>query len=168
MSLHYIIDGYNLIKRTSDLAEKKLESARNHLVGMLESAKARRTFRNEATIVFDGNSEITNVKHTGNIKVLFSSGENADAKIKRIVEESKRPGDIVVVTDDKEIVYYVRQYKADTISVQDFLCMVKRKSGANKPNPKNKSNSPEPKDLDSGTARIITEELTNIWLRKEK
>jgi predicted RNA-binding protein with PIN domain len=160
MSLNYIIDGYNVIKQVSFLTGKKLRSGREGLVKFIEVYQPHGSRRNQVTLVFDGKADICSPQMESRIHVIFSHGESADDKIKRMVECSKNPKCIVVVSDDKEIIFYCRSLGANISSVKEFI-------GNSKIAKINKQNDyrEEKVELDSGIAARITEDLRKLWVK---
>ena len=129
MSLHFLIDGYNVIKRTDSL--KDLSSLRHARMSLVKAIQARRlagSKNNQVTIVFDGRADFDfyQPQRKGQIKIFFSSDESADEVIKRMVGESGNPKQIVVVTDDKAIAHFIRSAGARAMPVLDFISRDKR------------------------------------------
>ena len=160
MSLHYIIDGYNVIKQVSFLTGKKLRSGREGLVRFIEHYHPQGSNRNQVTLVFDGKADVSSPRFKSPVIVIFSKGESADTKIKRMVEKSKNPKRIVVVTDDKEIMFYCRSIGAALSSVREFINNSTLRKKIN-----SEYASEEKLDLDSAVAKRITEDLKKIWVR---
>ena len=163
MSVHYIIDGYNVIKQVTFLTGKKLKTGREGLLRLIETYKPQGSSRNEVTVVFDGRAEISSLHPQTSVGVIFSKGESADEKIKKMVEKSSNPRRIVVVSDDKQITYYCRAHGAKIKSVQEFLGRISTA----------KKNHIPPKDddkpkLGSKLALAITAQLEDVWLKKNK
>ena len=89
MSIHIIIDGYNLIRQSKSLSaldRQDLQLGREALLDMLSAYK--KINRHTITVVFDGTNAPPFSQHKDQIKgiqVKFSrSGESADAVIKRM------------------------------------------------------------------------------------
>ena len=61
---------------------------------------------------------------------MFSRTKEADELIKRIVEDSACPRNIVVVSDDKEVQLTSRFLHAQICSVQEFICGNKENKAA--------------------------------------
>ncbi|MBU1044696.1 MAG: NYN domain-containing protein [Candidatus Omnitrophica bacterium] len=160
MSVHYIIDGYNVIKQVSFLTGKKLRSGREGLVRFIELYRPHGSNRNQVTLVFDGQADVSSPQFKSQVIVIFSKGESADEKIKRMVERSKNPKRIVVVTDDKEIMFCCRSIGATVSSVRDFINSSYRAKQAD-----SVSEQEDKPELDSAIAMRITEDLKNIWLK---
>lgn len=122
MSVHFILDGYNVIKKTPVLADKSLRDGRTALVRLLELKRPQGSPRNKITIVFDGQSGVFSpLYETGHVKVVFSSAGSADDRIKRMVEESDHRKCMTVVTDDRAVRFYVRALGAGVLGVGEFL-----------------------------------------------
>lgn len=122
MSLHYILDGYNVIKRTELFAKMKLEDARGGLVRFIINKRPHGSQRNKVTVVFDGKAGYyTSVPDSGRVKVIFAIKTNADQEIKNIVGRSRTPRQIIVVTDDREVQSYVKACSAQVMSCAEFM-----------------------------------------------
>jgi predicted RNA-binding protein with PIN domain len=109
MALHFILDGYNIIKSDAAgvLTQGSLEEQRKRLVTLLNTARPQGSSRNCLTVVFDGPFESPYFGGSfpryqdGDVEIIFSEGDTADERIERLVAAHPRPADIVVVTDDK-------------------------------------------------------------------
>lgn len=123
MSLHIVIDGYNLIRQSPTLSiieQQSLQDGRDALVERLVSYKKLK--HHPITVVFDG-AEAHNLMEKRNrrkgIDIIFSrADELADSVIKRLViREGERA---VVVTSDKEVADFAAEHWAATIGSIDF------------------------------------------------
>ncbi|MFH1578194.1 MAG: NYN domain-containing protein [Candidatus Omnitrophota bacterium] len=136
MSLHFLIDGYNIIKQDECLREiRSLKEARLALLKIIQDHHFFRSPNNQVTLVFDGRDEFNlySVQSKGPINIVFSSnGKSADEAIKKITQESKHPRQIVVITNDKAIIFFVRSLGAVTMGVTDFLKKHPRKAALDK------------------------------------
>lgn len=151
--LHYLIDGYNVIRQMSFLSGKTLRGEREGLIRFIEQKKPQG--KNEITIIFDGQKGVSSPPLPNNeIKVIFTKNISADEKIKKMVEK-RDAKQMVVVSDDKDIKFYVRSLGAKVLSVKEFI---------EKGLPKKKRISPQEKKLPPQT-REITEELERLWLK---
>jgi predicted RNA-binding protein with PIN domain len=106
--MHYIIDGYNVINSSDRFSASSLEERRNKLIEFIQSGRPHGSLRNSATVVFDCKlknpyeSRGYNKSHVGDIEIIFSDGIlSADDIIAELVDESKNPYEIMVVTNDK-------------------------------------------------------------------
>ena len=123
MSLHVIIDGYNLIrqsKKLSALDQQDIQLGREALVDMLAIYKKIKAHR--ITVVFDGTgfqlSSQQRDRQKG-IAIVFShNGESADSLIKRMARKEGQKA--LVVSSDLEIVRSAASGGAATISARDF------------------------------------------------
>ena len=123
MSIHIIIDGYNLIrqsKKLSDLDLQDIQLGRDALIDLLAAYKKIKAHR--ITVVFDGTRSPLVSRQRGRrkgITVVFShSGESADSVIKRMArKESEKT---LVVSSDKDIVQSAEAAGAAVITAPEF------------------------------------------------
>ena len=163
MSLHYLLDGYNVVHRIPDLTLKELEQQRDGLVRLIERFRPQGSFRNEITIVFDGRTGMLMPSQFSVVKVIFSQNETADDKIKRIVENASNKKNIIVVTNDRAIQYAVKASGARVESVEKFISRMRNaKKSTNKINKIEKDTQ---KNISEIAAFKITEELKNKWIK---
>ena len=123
MSLHIIIDGYNLIRRSkklSGLDQQDIQLGRDALVEMLAAYKKFKAHR--ITVVFDGTgSRLSSPQRDRRkgIAIIFSrNGESADSLIKRMARKEGQKA--LVVSSDLEIVRSAASAGAAAISARDF------------------------------------------------
>jgi len=170
MALHYILDGYNIIKSLDALADLSLEQGRESLLKRINTARPQGSARNQVTVVFDGREDIWGAVTgaRGQVKVIFSSGESADDCIKRMVEAAGKVKNIIVVTNDGGITSYVRRLGAKTMGVQDFLLPLsssdKKSSGRGS---RMQAKGGREKVVSQTAACRINREFEQIWLRKD-
>lgn len=123
MTLHIIVDGYNLIRQSSRLASfehRSLESGREALIQWLSNYNRFKSHR--ITVVFDGTQGIgfsNQNRRQGGVHVIFSPpGESADTVIKRLAAHEREKA--LVVTSDRDVAAAAESHLAATISSQDF------------------------------------------------
>jgi len=162
MALHFILDGYNVLKKTSALADMKIEVGRETLVRLIETYQPQGSLNNPVTIIFDGGPGMTAVSHESPVRVFFTYEQSADEEIKRRVQESGRKRSLVVVTDDREIQYYVKSLGAQVMPTNDFLARLKPRRKVGRPS------DPDPKVTDYTMTTKINKELSDLWLNKRK
>ena len=171
MSLHYILDGYNISQQISFLALKELKSSREGLIKLIEIYKPQGKGENKVTIVFDGRSGIWSDNRSASVKVIFSEGESADDRSRKIVSDSSRKKEMIVVTDDKELRFSVRALGANVMQVKDFLLKIKKyetPAGAPPSGSKIKKRPQEETKYISKTLEAeINSELEKIWLKHD-
>lgn len=119
----YVVDGYNLIHKLPDLkalVDSDLERSRDRLVDRLAGFALSRRVR--VTVVFDGRglSQPRGVGPRG-VEVVYSRApENADARIKSLIERQRNVRSWTVVSSDNSIVRFARDYGAQTIGADGF------------------------------------------------
>ena len=123
MSLHLIIDGYNLIRQSEamrPLDRQALEFGRDALIDRL--AVYKKVKRHKITIVFDGSQTHyfpgapASEKGVG---IRFSRhGETADGMIKKMVRKEREKA--LVVSADRELIDYAASQGAAVVSAEDF------------------------------------------------
>lgn len=127
MNENIIIDGYNLLRQSDELVELEridLELARNHLIKMLSGYKRAKSLK--IVVVFDahisGNLSQSSYMEKG-IRVLFSKvGQSADDLIKKMARETGK--ELVVVTNDHDIIDSIKRMGNISISSNDFLMKI--------------------------------------------
>jgi predicted RNA-binding protein with PIN domain len=123
MSLHIIIDGYNLIRQSSRLGTLDLQDiqlGREALVDMLAAYKKFKA--HHITVVFDGTGSPLLSRQRDRqkgITIVYSHNEeSADTVIKKM---ARREGPkALVVSSDQDIVRSAASWGAATISARDF------------------------------------------------
>lgn len=123
MSVHIVIDGYNLIRqsrRFSILDQQDLQTGRDALVDALAAYKKIK--RHAITVVFDGTSAplgMTRRDLVKGIELRYSRpGELADTVIKRMAAREKQK--LLVVTSDSDILHYAQSMGSAVISAPEF------------------------------------------------
>lgn len=159
MALHFVLDGYNIIHQVSSLTEGKLKETREKLIRLIETKQPQGSLKNRITVVFDGQPDVGGYPYAPtSVKVIFTSGESADEKIKRIVDEDEQKKSIVVVTDDRAIQYHVRALGAKVLGVGEFVSKIKPSQG--------KAKRENKKAISKTLEHKINTELEEIWLRQ--
>ena len=123
MSIHIIIDGYNLIRQSTDLGildRQDIQMGREALVDMLAAYKKIKAHR--ITVVFDGTRAPLLSQQRDRqkgITIIFSrQGESADDVIKKMARGEGQKA--LVVSSDQDIVRSAEHFGAATISADDF------------------------------------------------
>ena len=123
MSIHIIIDGYNLIRQSDSLYtfdSRDIQLGRKSLLDTLAAYK--RIKRHKITVVFDGANAPSFSQRKDQIKgieIKFSrSGESADTVIKRMVAREREKA--LVVSSDLDVVNFATSKGAATISSHAF------------------------------------------------
>lgn len=165
MSLVYLVDAYNVIKRSPFFMDKKLKDARDAFFIYLDHHRPSGSLKNKMILVFDGKDEISFVLPRYAFEIVFTRGESADEKIKEMVASSAAPKDIVVVTDDKPLAASVRARGAKIMATQDFLkkSVIEKKGAARRGSGIQETKA----ELNIVARDEITEELRKIWLKSK-
>ena len=101
------VDGYNLIRNDpmlSAIEARSLEAGRRALISRLMTSYDQRA--NEITVVFDGANApamAPSGERHGQVRVVFSRGETADALIRRLVAAVPPGQEAIVLSDDGEV-----------------------------------------------------------------
>lgn len=164
MSLHYIIDGYNVVKQVSPWLDMALEEARKSFLEFIQDKQLAGSLRNKITVVFDGRDDVFYLPaysdDTPLIRIIFSKGETADDVILKILNNSSNPKNIVVVSDDRALSLSARSSGAQLMQVKEFLA----KSDKHRGDSINHSDH----KLSVLQEKQINEELRKIWLKEKK
>ena len=123
MTIHILIDGYNLIRNYPPLSRVEKADFSQGREKLLEWLSLyRRKIPNPITVVFDGGKGEALAEGSDiykGIKILYSSqGLTADDIIKRLAK--KDGGKILVVTSDQELGSYGRFFKVGWIRSEEF------------------------------------------------
>ncbi len=88
--------------------------------------------------------------------VIFSRVESADERIKKLLELIPNPKNVVVVSDDKEIIFFAKSCGAKSQSVEGFLSFQDKERSA-------RAGAPVP-EITYTQMHKINEELKKLWL----
>jgi len=143
--MHWLIDGYNVIRRDPELRAREaesLEAGRRALLHLL--ARAHRGPRDEFTVVFDGARVSGGAPAEGRIRVIFSRPPlTADDELMRLARQRKSGA--VVVSSDRKIQDAARRSGSAVLTVDQFLEGLEFQKGlapeSELPNPATKNDS---------------------------
>lgn len=165
MSLHYILDAYNI---THQMPKAEMSDAEGHrwaLIHFVENRRPQGSSRNKVTIVFDGHKGLYDQISSNCAQILFSYDISADDLIKRIVSESDNRKQIIVVSNDRSVQYAVRALGAKVMKVEEFLV---RPSATQSSKKKKMNEQPVKKFISQTTQSKINEELGAVWLKNDE
>jgi predicted RNA-binding protein with PIN domain len=108
-------------------------------------------------VVFDGHGDVEKSRVRKPLRVVFSNDRSADDVIVAMVGRSRSPRGIVVVSDDREVRFRVKDRGASVMSVSQFLAQAVPKKVKVE---KNENDKPDP---EGGAGRTITDELKKEW-----
>ena len=116
--MRWLIDGYNVIRRSTELHEREresLEAGRRALLDLL--ARVSRDRGDQFTVVFDGAGAGSSTGSAG-VRIVFSSArETADRVLTRMA--AAHGG--AVVSDDREVLRAAARVGAVPITAREFL-----------------------------------------------
>lgn len=164
MSLQYVIDAYNVIhhRSFSKLSNKNNHDPRFTLPILIRNKKLSGSPNNKVIIVFDGyaSTEDSAVLREANpgIRIIFSEGESADARIRKIAEDSCGNKNLVIVSDDNEVALCAKLFRVRHLSVKEFLKDDEAKSRRVK-------NDTSESELNYSQMHDINQELKKLWLK---
>jgi len=165
MSLVYFIDGYNVINNKEFLrqAGRSSQDKRAGLLNLIKTSRLTGSPNNRAVLVFDGyvSTDDAILSHKGAVEIIFSKKESADDKIRKLLDGCVNPKIAIVVSDDKEVMFFAKIKGAKAVSVEDFL-----KIKAAKENKKRDSQIEDSK-VDYSQQAKINQELKKVWLDKQ-
>lgn len=191
MALHYIVDGYNVIKQAPSLKTLELKQARHSFLRFIQASGVTGSRRNKITVVFDGSGDCfsrTPVDEFAGVNCVFSQGESADDKIIDLIKSSPNPKIAVLISDDRALGLSARSLGADVMSVAGFFAKADKpprqwfgfshkpegnglssdRQSHRQSHKKTAALSDDAAKLSSRQEREITEELEKIWLRKKQ
>jgi uncharacterized protein len=123
MTVHIIIDGYNLIRQSQSLGKidrQDLQRGREVLVDRLAAYKKVKGY--PVTVVFDGADALPGMDASDRekgIRIRFSRhGETADAVIKRMAAREKEKA--LVVSSDHGVVDFCASRGASVVGSREF------------------------------------------------
>jgi len=123
MTMHLIIDGYNLIRQSSRLQSldaENLQAGREALLELLARYRSRSHHR--ITVVFDGwqqgDLKESRDRYQGILIIYSRRGERADEVIKRLLHRERQGA--LAVSSDREIQVCAEQVQAAWINAGQF------------------------------------------------
>lgn len=122
---HYIIDGNNLLgkdRSLSQLQKKNKQQSREKLAFILSRFFAKK--KAAVSLHFDGH-EREAIK-VPSIKIIYSGNYSADDNIKREIEKSKNPRNIILITSDTNLMEFGRVCSCKVIKCEEFARLLKQ------------------------------------------
>jgi len=158
MSLLYIIDAYNIINHPSfKPAGKQNFNVQKSLLEFIRSRRLTGSAKNKIILVFDGYPPAgEDFCRQEGVLFVFSRKISADELIEKLISESAHPGNIVVVSDDRQVQITARSLRANTCGVAKF--------NADKPERVKPNDDSEETKVSYVKMQKINEELKQKWL----
>ncbi len=157
------------MKKIPDLSQRRLEDGRTGLIRFIRERQPHGSGRNEITVVFDGQEGVGGFSELStDVKVVFTRGTSADDHIRECVEHAGEPGEIICVTDDRELALACRHRGARIWSVEEFVAKgYKEETAAARRLDGLRCRDGDGKVIPHTVARKIDEELAALWIRKK-
>jgi len=117
--LHYIIDGNNVIGKIPTLKKlqaKDRQMSREKLAFMFQRYFGKRNAK--VSLHFDGHPK--DVIKISKVKITYSNNLTADEMIKKEIETSNNPRNLVVITSDSNLKDFARKCSCKIISSEEF------------------------------------------------
>lgn len=113
--------------------------------------------KNKVILVFDGYPDTREpLRLKTEFEVIFSRKDSADERIKKMVEACGNPRNTVVVSDDKEIKFFVRSLGAIALGVEEFVIRKEKF--------KRQQDYSAKLQLSYSAMQKINQELRRVWL----
>lgn len=149
-----IIDGYNLIKKVAESKHISTKMRNQYLKQLGIYAKNKGL---QIMVVFDGGEASFNYhEKIYGLEVIYAGFlESADDVIMRLIGNHQYQEELMVVTSDREIIDFAKQYTLDIIKSEEFYGLLqagqilKNEKNVNLSNHANKTSDSNNPDLDS-------------------
>ena len=126
-----LVDAFNLIYKFPDLEDhmykSELVEARRGLLTLLLKFKKSWKKNIEMHVFFDGkkkNGDETRRETVSGMNTYFSIDLSADHLIKEYIKRSPSPGNLTVITSDKDILFYAKKFKCPVYTSEEFSKIV--------------------------------------------
>lgn len=160
-----IIDGYNVIHRAPEFQAQlrnSLEAAREGLLRYCGMWRDTRGDFAELHVVFDGDSTVGGLDNrmVRGVQITYTrTKEDADDRIRRMLDASPRGCKCVVVTDDGELASAVRSRGGGLMSSTEFANVLCRQKRAARDEEQDEAKSP----LSQADEKRINADLKRVW-----
>ncbi|MFO8049618.1 MAG: NYN domain-containing protein [Desulfosudaceae bacterium] len=129
MSLHIIIDGYNLIRQSAELSildRRDMQSGREALLKMLSAYRSLKPHK--ITVIFDGAAAPAYYQRrdrVNGVSIVFSApGQTADSLIKNMAAQKRERA--LVVSSDRDISRFAERQGAAVVGSLEFEQLLTR------------------------------------------
>lgn len=127
-----VIDAFNLmykLSQTEDLMHAgRLEDASNELVNIFYELQKKRKKGLEIHLFFDGKrrpGDPTEEREVSGMHLYYGIDRSADYMIKQFVKKAPSPGEIRVVSSDKDVIHHARKGKSHSWTSEEFTVWLK-------------------------------------------
>lgn len=150
--LWYIIDGWNLIHKVPSIKNKPDPKA--EFISFIKRGGLTGSKNNKVTVVFDGKIDLSLITSEKEFEIVFSGDKSADSIICAKVRNYKNKRQVIVVSDDRQVINYIKSEGASSLKAEMFLRKKEKKTVKR-----------ESKDISYTLQKQINEELSRIWLK---
>lgn len=127
--MSYLIDGYNFLFRLQGKVYPSFERRRQALIELL--AEELVSFRVPISIVFDSSEQFKDYAQKAifpPIEVIYApKGKTADSYMVELVELSRSPRTITVVTSDIALGKECTYLGSELLSIEEFIALIERR-----------------------------------------
>ena len=134
-----VIDAFNLIYKIDGLDEDmfrgRLEAAMRGLIKKMAEYDQRTNKKHEIHIFFDGkkkHGDETKRARQGRLYLYYSHDLSADHLIREFINRHPAPGNIRVVSSDKEVRHHARQHRCHLYTSEEYASILEQESTAPK------------------------------------
>ena len=127
--MHYYVDGYNFLFRIFEKIDP-LEKKRDQLINILN--EELKFLKGRCSLVFDSSEQIRDCPQCAfldNLEVVYTpKGLTADHYIIELVEHSRIPKALTVVTSDTDLGRQCRRLGSHVMTIEAFIAFVIKKT----------------------------------------
>lgn len=132
MFMKILIDAFNLIYKFPDLElcmyEDRLDEAKEGLIRILSEVQS--TKQDVEFLLFVDGKKVkgdydTLQENRNGMDIYYSQEKEADDLIRVYIKESSHPNRLQLVTSDKKIIQFAKQFKVKCISSENYSTMVR-------------------------------------------
>ena len=127
--MHYYVDGYNFLFRICNRGAP-LEMRRESLIDILN--RELRFLKGRCSLIFDSAQQIRNCPQCAfldNLEVVYTPRDmTADAYIIELVDQSRTPKMLTVVTSDTGLARQCRSLGAHVTTIEAFITLIIKKT----------------------------------------
>jgi predicted RNA-binding protein with PIN domain len=145
-----VIDAFNLMYKFPDLEDfmqnGRLEDARRGILSILLEFRDQWKKPLEIHLFIDGKKrpgDETSQETVGGINVYYSLDLSADYAIRMFVKNAPSPGEIRVISSDKQVMYHAKKNRCHVQKSEEFAVWIKRTLSSAGNEPEDVEDSPE-------------------------
>lgn len=129
--MSFLIDGYNFLFRIEGLKKGSLEKKRKAFIEILDKQLEHFT-SHTFFVIFDSAQQLCDYaqcSHCSHLDVLYApKGQSADEYIIELVEISRNPKTVTVITSDSSLARDCKHLGAKTLTIEEFVTLIVKKA----------------------------------------